>query len=255
MNFMTLYVDKDSPIHRLDPLVKLLYVVAAIAMTYILPGPLYIAGVLFVTLLLLVMGKVFRNSLPILTLSMFLIFSLVIVQGFFHPDNVTELFAVGPVVFYEEGLYVALVLVLRVLVMISSFSVLILTTSPDEMVERLIKKGMSPRIGHVILSVLQLVPQMRATTNKITDAQRSRGMETEGSLQTRIKAFFPLMGPVVLNSLNETKERSIALEMRGFGSSTKKTFLNDEKQYPYNKLLAGLIIGIVILGIVWRVIS
>lgn len=253
MNTMTLYVEKDSPVHRLDPLVKLLYVIAAIALTYILPEPLFIAGVLFVTLLLLLVGKVFRNSLPILTLSMFLIFSLVIVQGFFHPDNVTELFSIGPLVFYEEGLYVALVLVLRVLVMIGSFSVLILTTSPDEMVERLIKKGMSPRIGHVILSVLQLIPQMRATTSKITDAQRSRGMETEGSMLTRIKAFFPLMGPVVLNSLNETKERSIALEMRGFGSSTKKTFLNEEKQYPYNKLLAGIIVGILILGIVWRV--
>ncbi|OJF92909.1 energy-coupling factor transporter transmembrane protein EcfT [Alkalibacterium sp. 20] len=253
MNTMTLYVERNSPIHRLDPLVKLLYVAASILLTYILPEPLYIGGILFVTFLLLIIGKVFRNSLPIVTLSMFLIFSLVIVQGFFHPDNVTELFAIGPLVFYEEGLYVALVLVMRVLVMVGAFSLLILTTATDEMVERLIKKGMSPKIGHVILSVLQLIPQMRATMVKITDAQRSRGVETEGDLLTRVKAFFPLIGPVVLNSLNETKERSIALEMRGFDSPMKKTFLNEAKQYPHNKLIAGLITGIVILGIVWRV--
>ncbi|MER2063759.1 MAG: energy-coupling factor transporter transmembrane component T [Alkalibacterium sp.] len=255
MSAMTLYVEKNTPVHRLDPLVKLLYVAASIALTYILPEPVYIAGVLIVTFLLLVIGKVLRNSLPIITLSMFLIFSLVIVQGFFHPENATELFSIGPLVFYEEGLYTALVLVMRVLVMIGAFSVLILTTSTDEMVERLIKKGMSPKIGHVILSVLQLIPQMRATMGKITDAQRSRGMETEGSLMTRVKAFFPLIGPVVLNSLNETKERSIALEMRGFDSSVKKTFLNEEKQYPYNKLLAGILIGVVILAIVWRVMA
>ncbi|WP_027108611.1 energy-coupling factor transporter transmembrane component T family protein [Lacticigenium naphthae] len=255
MGSMTLYVEKNSLIHHLDPLVKLLYVAASIALTYILPEPLFIAGVLFITFLLLVVGKVFRNSLPIVALSMVLIFSLVIVQGFFHPDNATELFAIGPVVFYEEGLTVALGLVLRVLVMVGAFSVLILTTRPDEMVERLIKKGMSPKIGHVILSVLQLIPQMRATMGKITDAQRSRGMETEGKLLVRIKAFFPLIGPVVLNSLNETKERSIALEMRGFDAPGKKTFLNEEKIYPYNKQFAGMLVIIILLAIVWRVIG
>ena len=29
----------------------------------------------------------------------------------------------------------------------------------------------------------------------------------------RLKSFFPLIGPVVLNSLNDTKERAIALEV------------------------------------------
>ena len=40
-------------------------------------------------------------------------------------------------------------------------------------------------MGYIITSVFQIVPQMTGTMNTITDAQRSRGLETEGSLLTR----------------------------------------------------------------------
>src|SRR5690625_7920077 len=99
--------------------------------------------------------------------------------------------------------------------MLSSFGVLIITSRTDELVERLIKVGLSPKIGYVFLTIFQLIPQMQSMMGKITDAQRSRGMETEGNLSTRIQAFFPLIIPVVLNSLNDTRERAIALEIRG----------------------------------------
>lgn len=94
---------------------------------------------------------------------------------------------------------------------------------------------------------------MQATMGKITDAQRSRGMETEGNLSTRIQAFFPLIIPVVLNSLNDTRERAIALEIRGFGSKSARTFLNEKQEYPYKHILRGFILVGLIGAIVWRV--
>ncbi|MDY0407647.1 energy-coupling factor transporter transmembrane component T [Paracerasibacillus soli] len=119
--------------------------------------------------------------------------------------------------------------------------------------ERLIKKGLSPKIGHVLLSIFQLIPQMQATMGKITDAQRSRGMETEGNLVIRMKAFFPLIGPVVLNSLNDTRERAIALEMRGFNLKGKKTFLNKSRTYRYQSAMQGFLCIVLISTILWRI--
>ena len=43
-------------------------------------------------------------------------------------------------------------------------------------------------------------------------------------LLARIKSFIPLLGPVVLNSLNDTRERAIALEIRGFSAKGRKLF-------------------------------
>ena len=49
--------------------------------------------------------------------------------------------------------------------------------------------GFSPRFGYIVTSVFQIIPQMMGTMNTIMDAQRSRGLETEGNLRTRAKAF------------------------------------------------------------------
>ena len=47
-------------------------------------------------------------------------------------------------------------------------------------------------------------------------------METEGNLLVRIKAFLPLISPVVMSALTATRERAIALEVRGFGAKGLK---------------------------------
>lgn len=253
MKSMTLFVEKKSIIHNIDPLSKLMFVFISIAITYILPDHKIVLGTTFVSLLILILGKVIRNILPIISVSLLLILSIIIVQGLFHPDSETPLFEIGGIIFYKEGLSYALLLTLRVINMLCAFGILILTTNPNELIETLIRKGMSPKIGYIFLSVLQIIPQMRQTMGKITDAQRSRGMEIEGNVWRRLKAFFPLIVPVVLNSLNDTRERALALEIRGFNAKGKKTFFNVSKEYSYSKSLKVFLLLLFILAIVWRI--
>lgn len=128
MDTMTLYVDKKSPIHSIDPLTKLIYAMVNIAIAYILNRLVPIFILTLLTFLILFLGKVFRRIVPILGLSLLLIFSIVIVQGFFNPENQTVLFEIGGIIFYEEGMLAASMFTLRILNMIASFGVLILTT-------------------------------------------------------------------------------------------------------------------------------
>ena len=102
------------------------------------------------------------------------------------------------------------------------------------------------------MAVLQIVPTMIASTAAITDAQRSRGMETEGGLWTRIRAFLPLMGPLVTSSLIATEERALALEVRGFGSTTRPTFLKEETLPPYARAVRFACLAVLIVGVVGR---
>ncbi len=165
------------------------------------------------------------------------------------------MFEVGPIAIYKEGFSIALLITLRVINMVAAFGVLILTTKPDDLVEALLEKGMSPKFGYVLLSVLQIIPQMAALTGKITDAQRARGMETEGGLWLRFKSFLPLLGPVVLNSLTETRERSIALEIRGFNAKGKRTSLYEKQNYRFRFPIRIALIAFLLAVIVWRVFS
>src|SRR5699024_1566690 len=252
MNRMTLYVDKNSYIHHMDPLTKLLFFFISVAVTYILPIHAFVIIVTIVTYVLLAIGKVIWRVIPIIGVSIVLIVSIVIVQGLFHPENEEVLFSIWGASFYKEGLSYALLLTLMVVNMLGAFSVLILITRADELMERLIKKGMSPILGYILLSVLQLIPQMRITMAKITDAQASRGMKTKRNLFIRMKAFIPLIGPVILNSLNDTRDRAIALEIRGFDTKGKRTFLNESKMYRYQRIIQLVLIIVLISSIVWR---
>lgn len=255
MKTMTLYREKDSPIHRIDPLTKLLFAIVAVSTSYIVSNHVFVLCVLTVTFLILIAGKVFKYILPVIALSFLLIASIIIVQGFFHPDRATVLFEIGSITIYKEGFSIALLVTLRVVTMISAFGVLILTTKPDDLVETLVEKGLSPRFAYVLLSVLQIIPQMVALTGKITDAQRARGLETEGGLFVRFKSFIPLLGPVVLNSLNETRERSIALEIRGFNSKSQRTYLHEREAYKFGLPLKIILVLFLVAVIVWRVVS
>lgn len=254
MKSISLYQDKKTAVHGLDPLNKILYILAAVVAPFLLASRLATAVFILISAIILAIGKVLRKTIPMLGFSGLILITVVVVQGLFRPGNTTPAFTLGSAVFYREGLLFALGVTLNVINILMSFSILVLTTKPSDMVETFVRMGLSPKLGYVLSSVFQIIPQMTETMATITDAQRSRGMETEGKLTTRVKAFFPLISPVVMNSLITTKERAIALEVRGFDSRQKKTFLTELKKTGTGKIINAVLVLILILSLAGRVL-
>ncbi len=254
MKSISLYEEKGSLLNKLAPESKILYIIAALVIPYVIGSRWIGVGFIIASTVLLLSAKVIRKTLPILGVSGFVLVTVLLIQGLFRAGNTTPVLALGPVVFYKEGLHFAFGIVVNVLNILLSFCVLILTTKPSDMIENFVRKGFSPRFGYVFISVFQIIPQMTETMATITDAQRSRGMETEGNLFVRMKAFIPLISPVVMSSLINTKERALALEVRGFNATTKKTFLNDEKKIPADQYIQIGIVIAIIAAAVWRIV-
>lgn len=184
-----------------------------------------------------------------------ILLTVIIIQGLFHPTNSVLVFTIGPAAFYQEGLLYGLTITLRVMNIVGAFLILVLTTKPSDLVDSLVRRGLSPRFGYVLNSVFQILPQMMVSMKTIMDAQRSRGLETEGGLRVRIKAFLPLIGPVVLNALTHVKERAMALEVRGFHAEGKKTFLYEEKSYIATKPIQWGIWAVIGLAVIGRLMG
>lgn len=252
MKSISLYEEKGSVLNKLAPESKIIYIILSLLLPVIIGSKAVSVVFIAVSVCLLLISKVLRKTLPILGVSGFVLVTVVIIQGLFREGNATPLLSLGPVVFYKEGLWFALKIVINVTNILLSFCVLILTTKPSDMIENFVRRGFSPRFGYVFISVFQIIPQITETMATITDAQRSRGMETEGNLGVRIKAFIPLISPVVMSSLINTKERALALEVRGFNAKNKKTFLKDEKKSGADKFLQIGMLVLLVLGIVWR---
>ncbi|MFC4619458.1 energy-coupling factor transporter transmembrane component T family protein [Camelliibacillus cellulosilyticus] len=249
---LSLYVGGATLIHRMDPMTKMIYVLAAASIPFIIPRLAVAFACLLISLIMLIIGRVLLKTLPLLGFSLIVLHSMIIIQGLYMPENRTAVFTLGPLIFYKEGLLFAALLCVRIVGLISAISVLVLTTAPTLLIQALVEKGFSPKLGYVMQSVLQIIPQMVQSLHKITDAQRSRGMETEGKLWTRAKAFLPLLGPAVMNALIQTKDRAMALEVRAFNSPNKRTFLIEYHPHPIAIWLRLLLLGCIVLAIVWR---
>lgn len=254
MNSISLYEEKNSFLNRRIPETKFLYILAALLIPVILKNKW--GGVFFIllSLCLLITSKVIKKTLPLLGFSGIVLLTVFLIQGMFYHKNITLIFQIGIIHFYQEGVFFALNIIKNVLNILLSFCVFVLTTKPSDMIQSLIKKGFSPRFGYVFLSVFLIIPQMIETMQTITDAQRSRGMETQGNLWIRIKAFFPLIMPVVMSSLMNTKERALALEVRGFNANTKRTFIKESKRPKEESVYQILLLFAFLSAIVWRVI-
>lgn len=254
MKTLSLYEKKDSLLHKVDPISKLLYILVSIAIPIILPYKVVGLGCMGISLVLLLIAKVFKKVIPLISFSLIILLSIIIIQGLFNADNKNPAFHIGSIIFYKEGLLFALEICIRVVNILCAFAILVLTAKPSDLIESLVRRGMSPKIGYILSSVLQIIPQMTATMQTIADAQRSRGMETEGKLSVRIKAFLPLIGPVIMNSLISTRERSMALEVRAFNSKVKKTYLNEEQSTGYNQTIKVVLVILLLIAVIVRIL-
>lgn len=186
------------------------------------PAILTAVAVAVPALIARILGRLLRISL-LLTLPIAV--SVLLVNLLFFPAGRQILFQVGPITATVEGLGFALETLARIGAISGAITLFYLTTRPSELVLDLERRGVSPRIAFVALASVQTVPALVERAATITAAQRARGLDTEGSLWRRLRGVLPLAGPVLLGSITEVEERTMAFEARGFTRPGRRTLL------------------------------
>lgn len=180
--------------------------------------------------------------------------SLFPIQGFFAAGH-TVLFELGPFSYTLEGMLLAVDYSTRILVGISAALLLMFVTRPDHLMQALTERGFPHQVGYIVVTTLQIIPRFQAKAQMILNAQRSRGLETEGPLLHRLRMLLPLVGPLILGSIIDIDERAVALEARAFNHTAAKTHLNRLRDSRVQTILRRLVI-VGILGLVaWRMWS
>ncbi|MBN1450388.1 MAG: energy-coupling factor transporter transmembrane protein EcfT [Anaerolineales bacterium] len=244
---LSFFVKRESVLHRLNPLTKLTMVFAFIFLTFLSPFPWLAPTLAIPVILLSFIGGVQRQFLNVaFKLILPAVLFMFVMQSIFLPGGETVLFAVWIFDVTLESVEKAFITVSRIFVMISSFAILLLTTHPSELMSDLTRRGLPGQFAYVIISTLQIIPQMQAKAQTIIAAQRSRGLDTQSTFHKRVGALVPLVGPLVFGSLVEVEERAIAIEARGFTSTRAKTSLYEIPDSSLDKVLRwGLILLIV----------
>lgn len=223
----TLYVARDSRVHRLNPVTKLVALLCLLVVVFAAPfwwvsGSVVLLVLVPAALLSRCGAQVARVSLAILAPIVVVLF---LVQGLTFPGGVTVLWQWGVFELTTEGLMFALGIATRVICLVVASILFVLTTHPGDLLSALTERGLSPKFSYIISSTLQLIPAFRDRADGILLAQQARGLAVGEGLGGRFRAMMPLLGPLVLGMFTDVEERGTAMEARGFGSAARRTSL------------------------------
>jgi energy-coupling factor transport system permease protein len=136
----------------------------------------------------------------------------------------------------------------RVVAFAIAVGLLALTTAVPDLLDDLERRGVGRRLIFVTGSAVQTIPRMLERAGEIVDAQRARGLDTEGSPWRRVRGVVPLAGPMVLSALSEVEERTMALEARAFSAPGRRTTLRPMRDRGWERALRwALGIGSIVL--------
>jgi energy-coupling factor transport system permease protein len=215
---------------------------------YVGPLALILLTILPAAVIAGVAGRLVRVSL-LLTLPIAI--SVVLVSVFTRAgENV--LFTIGPFDATVEGVDFAGQTLVRLFAISMAIGLFGITTDPRAFVFDLERRGLSPRFAFVAAATLEAVPSMLERAGVIQAAQRARGLDTEGSVRARLRGIMPLVGPVILSSLTEVEERSLALEVRAFGRPGRRHLLWRVPDSTTQFVLRAAILAALLVAVVLR---
>ncbi len=227
------YLFGRSPIHRMDPRLKLIFTVMLIVMLFVAKT---IPGILLCVLFLLLTYVVARIPFKMALKSLKPILPIVLFTGilniFFVSDVGEPLLSFWGINIYLKGIIFTVMLVVRITLLVAGSSLLTYTTSPIELtdaIERLLwpfklLKLPVHELAMMMTIALRMIPTLIEETVKIMNAQKSRGADLDtGKLMQRVKALVPVLVPLFVSSFRRADELALAMECRCYRGGEGRT--------------------------------
>ena len=132
----------------------------------------------------------------------------------------------------REGVFTAIFTTARILCLIIVSSLLTYTTTPNMLtvgLERLLSPLAKLRVpvaafAMMMTLALRMVPTLIEETDRIMNAQKSRGSNLEtGNLFQRVRAFVPVLVPLFISAFRRAAELANAMESRCYTGSNERT--------------------------------
>jgi energy-coupling factor transport system permease protein len=137
---------------------------------------------------------------------------------------------------------------LRFVVLVESFSVFFLTTSPDHLGLALEQSRVPYEFSFAFTTAVRFVPVLAEEAQTIMDAQKARGLELEkGNFMKRIRNYIPILIPLIVSAIRRSLELAEAMESRAWGATKKRTNLYALKLHRGDYALLAIIVGLLVV--------
>ena len=226
------YLPLNSVVDKMDPRAKILIMLLLMIAIFIPAGfwgYLLIFAFIWIALKLskLTIGFALRSMKPMLFMMVFLL-----VINVFAIKTGVPLVQWGWFSIYSDAISQTVYIIVRLMLMVIITTILTATTKPLDLtlgIEKLLKPfeviGVPAHIIAMMISIaLRFIPTLIEETQRIMNAQASRGVDLEnGTLKEKIMAVLALIGPLFVSAFDRADQLANAMEARGYDPQRERT--------------------------------
>ncbi len=246
------YYPYDSPIHRLDPRLKLILVILLIVVIFVAQTPAaYLCAAVFVAVAVALshipVKLIVKGLKPIL----FIIVITTLLNLFYSGGE--PIWSFWVISISKEGIWRTATMLVRVVLLVIGTSLLTYTTSPimlTDGLERLLsplKKIKLPvhEFSLMMTIALRFIPTLIEEVDKISSAQKARGSDLEtGNLIQRAKALVAILVPLFVSSFRRADELAVAMECRCYRGGAGRTRLRQYRLHRRDAVAAAVSVSV-----------
>jgi energy-coupling factor transport system permease protein len=230
--FQLRYHEKNTIIHKLNPFCKLGWAFSIVLFALLFDNPVYTVLLFLLIIPVITTAGVRREwgSFMKIALPLCIVIILINVLLNNHGANVLlkatfSIPVIGTPTVTLEAICFSAVMSLRLLTILSVFTIVTFTIHPDDLMLSMIKAKLPYKSVLVTSLSTRFIPTLMNDIECISDVQRSRGLELDkGNLVQKITKRAAIIIPLLSNSLDRVVQVAEAMETRGFGNSRKRTY-------------------------------
>ena len=257
------YYPAESPVHKLDPRVKLFTTLIYIIALFCFKGVL---GLVIITAALAAAIRLSKVPFSFMVKGLKAIVVLLLITAAFNllltPGDVT-LWKWGVFQISDSGIKNAVVMVIRLIYLIVGTSLMTLTTTPNQLTDGL-EKSLAPlakinvpvhAIAMMMSIALRFIPILIEETDKIMKAQMARGADFEnGNLIQKATAMIPLLVPLFVSAFRRADDLAMAMEARCYNGGEGRTKMKPLKYNAQDRKAYLLVVVFLVLVIAARIV-
>ena len=236
----------SSPIHDLDPRIKFFYVLVIFVVAILFDQILVLLPLFLMNIPFVLLARVQKQWLRSLRGAAFLATFIFIV-------NIATTYFTSGYSLTAIEIESAVAMTLRFVVLVGSFSVFFLTTSPDHLGLALEQTHFPYEFSFAFTTAIRFVPVLAEEAQTIMDAQKARGLELEkGGFLKKIRNYIPVLIPLIVSAIRRSLELAEAMESRAWGATKKRTNLYELKFHLGDYILLSITLLILITAVYLR---
>lgn len=248
----------DTFLMKVTPAPKLWLALGLILSIILVKNIYFSIFVLIFSALMVIEEKQITLFKVILTMLSVLFISMYGIYGTMAPgvDAATQepLFTILGVAYYSEGFAYATKYFLTIGPLTCAMFLLFITMDFTDLGAVMCGAGVPYKVMFTFIDSFQVIILLNKDMEHIQDAQKARGLNTEGSMIQRLKAFAPIMIPVVANAIVKVQDQAIAMDTKGFNSECKKTVYRELIPGKWDGAVKGIGIFLTAFPLVYSVL-